>query len=118
MTQNPYFKGTNSAVKYNRTILQNSNELVLFKNRRDQVSPMSIGKQAFPSRFPFFKEVYEECTKEPFSYLYLSFNASGDEDLTLRSHIFFPIEVPRIYLERWWNFCVSVSPNYDILDII
>ena len=100
MTQNAYFKGTNSAAKYNRTILQNSNELVIFKNRRDQVSAMTIGKQAFPSQFPFFKEVYEECTKEPFSYLYMSFNASGKEALTLRSNIFFPTEVPRVYLQR------------------
>ena len=99
LTQNAYFKGTSTAVKYNRDILVNATDLVYFRSLRDHVGAMTIGRQAFPHKYEFFKAVYEDVMKDPFSYLYMSFNAQARPELILRTKIFYNLgEIPIIYM--------------------
>ena len=101
ITQNPYFKGTSSAVRYNRDILSNATELVIFRNLRDSVLSLTLGKQAFPSRYKFYVSVLKDAhSGGAHSYLYLSFHPENRDDLILRSHIFYMLETPVIYLEK------------------
>ena len=55
--------------------------------------------QAFPSRYSFFKKVYEDVMKEKYSYLYMSFNPETPPELTLRTKIFINLgETPIVYV--------------------
>ena len=99
MTQNPYFKGNPAAVKYNRDILSNSNEIAFFRSPRDSLAALTIGRHAFPGRFEYFKTSYIDATKDTYSYLYCSFNQRTKPDLILRSSIFFPIENVILYVD-------------------
>ena len=100
INQNLYYRGSSDAQKYSRDILSNCSELVLFKNYKDNVAAMTLGKQAFPHKYRFFVNVYRDATKEPHSYLYLSFHPSNREDLILRTKVFYEIETPIIYFEK------------------
>ena len=100
MTQNPYFRGNPDAVRYNRDILANANEVGLFRSPKDSLAAMTIGRQAFPGRFEYFKDSYIQATQNTYSYLYCSFNQRTKPDLILRSSIFFPIENVILYIER------------------
>ena len=97
--QNAYFKGNSSAVRYNRDVLSNASELCIFRNLRDHVAALNLGKQAFPQRYRWFVAVYSDACKKSYGYLYLSFHPDNPEEFILRSHIFYMTETPIIYLE-------------------
>ena len=86
-------------MKYNRDILVNATDLVYFRSLRDHVGAMTIGRQAFPHKYKFFKAVYEDVMKDPFSYLYMSFTAQARPELILRTKIFYNLgEIPFIFM--------------------
>ena len=83
ISQNLYHKG-----KEMRTISLQAHYIVLFPNRRDQTQVTTLGRQVFPGKSKFFKEVYEDATREPYSYLFLDLKPNTREDLRVRSNIF------------------------------
>ena len=99
LCQNAYFKGNTAAVRYGRDVLSNASEMVLFRNPRDSLASLSIGRAAYPHAYRWFKAVLADATKKSYSYLYLSFHPETSEKLMVRSNIFFMTEVPIIYTQ-------------------
>lgn len=91
ITQNFFHKG-----KEMREITLNAHYLILSKNRRDLSQVMHLGKQLYPRHLKYFQEVYEDATKQPFSYLMIDLRSETPEELRLRSQIF-PNQIQYIY---------------------
>ncbi|GIX81309.1 hypothetical protein CDAR_405311 [Caerostris darwini] len=83
IVQNIFHKG-----KEMRDISLNAHYLFLFKNPRDRSQIMHLGRQLYPSQTKFFREVYEDATSKPFSYLLIDLKPDTDDSLRLRSGIF------------------------------
>ena len=94
ITQNLFYKG-----KEMRNVSLNSQYLILFKNRRDMSQIMHLGKQLYPRMQKFFQEVYEDATKEPFSYLLVDLKNDTNERMRLRTRIL-PGETQFVYAPR------------------
>lgn len=82
ITQNFFHKGREM-----REITLNSHYLLLCKNRRDLSQVTHLGKQLFPRNVKFFQEVYEDATKQPFSYLFIDLRSDTLEEMRLRTRI-------------------------------
>ncbi len=82
ITQNFFYKG-----KEMRDITLNAHYLVLCKNRRDLSQVSHLGRQLFPRHVKLFQEVFEDATKNPYSYLFIDLRAETPEDLRLRAKI-------------------------------
>jgi hypothetical protein len=59
-------KNAFSRGKKNRTISINSQYVVLFKNPRDQLVPMTFARQMYPNNIKKFMNKYTEATKRPY----------------------------------------------------
>ncbi|GIY20858.1 hypothetical protein CDAR_607591 [Caerostris darwini] len=70
---------------WNSTPLQNLTSNVCGIDR-SQI--MHLGRQLYPSQTKFFREVYEDATSKPFSYLLIDLIPDTDDSLRLRSGIF------------------------------
>jgi len=70
-----------------REITLNAQYILLCKNRRDKSQIMHLGKQLFPGQSKFFQEVYENATKNPYSYLFIDLRSETPEQLRLRAQI-------------------------------
>ena len=99
LCQNAYFRGNTAAIRYGRDVLSNASELVIFRNPRDQLAAMSIGRAAYPHKYKWYKAVLADATKKSYSYLYLSFHPETPEKLMVRSNIFYLTESPIIYTD-------------------
>ena len=82
ITQNFFHKG-----KEMRDITLNAHYLVLSKNRRDLSQVSHLGRQLFPRHVRLFQEVFEDATKDPYTYLFIDLRAETPEELRLRSKI-------------------------------
>ena len=70
-----------------RNISLNSNYIVLMKNARDAGQIRYLARQVYPTKSNFLVKVYEDATKDPYSYLLLDFKNTTPDDLRLRSGI-------------------------------
>jgi len=77
-----------AVAKYTRTITQNAQYLVFFKNPRDNSVISTLGRQMYPHNSKFLSLAYREATKKPHGYLYLDLCQSTPEHLRVRSDIF------------------------------
>lgn len=91
ITQNFFHRG-----KEMREATLNAHYLFLCKNRRDMSQIIHLGKQLYPTHLKFFQQVYEDATKQPFSYLMVDLRPDTPEELRLRTHIL-PHETQYIY---------------------
>jgi hypothetical protein len=91
ITQNFFHKG-----KEMREITLNAHYILLLKNRRDMSQIMHLGRQLYPKNTKFFQEVYEDATKNPFSYLFIDLRTDTPEELRLRTQIL-PNQTQYIY---------------------
>lgn len=91
ITQNFFHKG-----KEMRDVTLNAHYLVLFKNRRDLSQVTHLGRQLYPRHINFFQEVYEDATKQPYSYLLVDLKSECPEQLRLRTQIL-PNETQYVY---------------------
>lgn len=82
VTQNFFYKG-----KEMRDITLNAHYLLLCKNRRDMSQITHLGRQIFPRHVKLFQEVFEDATKNPYSYLFIDLHPNTPEDLRLRTNI-------------------------------
>lgn len=94
ITQNFFHKG-----KEIREITLNAHYIMLCKNRRDISQITHLGKQLFPRHSKFFQEVYEDATKNPFSYLFIDLRIETPEELRLRANIL-PNQTQYVYQMR------------------
>ena len=74
--------------KYTRTISQNTQYLVFFKNPRDKSVISTLSKQMYPHQANFLTQAYMEATKKPHDYLFLDMTQETPEHLRVRSDIF------------------------------
>lgn len=82
IVQNFFNKG-----KVMRTISLNTQYIVMYKNPRDQLQAMTLGRQIFPNDLKYFIEAYEDSTSNPYSYLLVDLKSSTDNDMRLRSRV-------------------------------
>ena len=66
LVQNVYFQG-----KIMRTLSLNASYLVLFKNPRDKLQMMTLGKQMYPGKSSQFVQKYETAVQRPYGYLFV-----------------------------------------------
>lgn len=91
ITQNFFHKG-----KEMRDITLNAHYLILSKNRRDLSQITHLGRQLYPRQTKLFQEVFEDATKNPYSYLFIDLRSETPEGLRLRTNIL-PHQTPCIY---------------------
>jgi hypothetical protein len=80
LTQNVFeksFRTSNVNTQYN----------VLFNNPRDQTQPAMIARQMFPGMKDFFREVFEDATQYPHSYLVLDAHNESPNELRLLANV-------------------------------
>ena len=80
--QNFFVKG-----KQMRNITLNSSYLVLMKNPRDKNIASYIARQIYPNRAKKFRQMYEDVTKNPFTYLFIDLKADTPEEIRLLSNV-------------------------------
>lgn len=94
LCQNLFPRGPHS-----RTISLNSNYIVLMKNSRDKAQIHHLAVQMFPGRSKVLVNVFEDATRQPFSYLMLDFQQTTPDNLRMRTRIF-PGEQMVVYQPR------------------
>lgn len=71
-----------------RNLRLNSSYLCLFKNNNDRLTIRNLASQLMPSARNFFISSYEDCTKEPHSYMFIDLHKTTPEQFRLRTSIF------------------------------
>jgi hypothetical protein len=74
LTQNLFAKG-----KENRTQSMNSNYLILMRSLRDSSFIRHLAQQVAPYKSKTFVAIYNDATKEPYSYLICNFRQEQDK---------------------------------------
>lgn len=82
LVQNLFHQG-----KYSRTLSLNANYLILFKSPRDKLQIRILAQQMFPGQKDYFLQVFNDATREPFSYLIVDLRPECSEELRLRTGI-------------------------------
>lgn len=82
LLQNFFAKG-----KQMRNITLNSSYIVLMKNPRDKNIATYIGRQLYPNKMKKFRQIYDDVTREPYSYLFIDLKADTPEEIRLLSHV-------------------------------
>lgn len=85
--------------KYMRTITLNAHYIVLFKSPRDKSSVNVLASQMYPGNVLFFKQVYADATKNPYSYLLIDLKQNTPDCLRLRTDIF-PGDQTHVYVDK------------------
>lgn len=82
IVQNVYFQG-----KIMRTLSLNAAYLVLFKNPRDKLQMITLGKQMYPGKTGLFIQKYEAAIRRPFGYLFVDLKPNTAEECRLRVNV-------------------------------
>lgn len=85
-----------SSGKQYRTVSLNSQYIILFSNKRDEMQVQTLGRQIFPANSAFFMSAYRMATSERYNPLIIDLSPHSDPQYKLRSHIF-PDQLPIIY---------------------
>lgn len=70
-----------------RDVHTSSNYLVLFKSPRDRSQVDHLARQVYPRDIAFFREAFEDATRNPYTYLLVDLMQTTPEKLRLRSRI-------------------------------
>lgn len=82
-----------------RTISLNVHYMVLFRNLRDALQILHLGRQLYPGKSDILLEAYRDSVKAPYGYIVIDMSPNADDKYRLRTHIF-PGEDTVIYLPR------------------
>jgi len=82
LTQNFFVQG-----KHMRNISLNSHYIVLFKNPRDKTIARNIARQMYPEKTIAFQQVFEDATRDPFSYLFIDLKPRTNEKMRLLTNV-------------------------------
>lgn len=80
--QNFFVRGSES-----RNISLNCNYFVLFKNPRDRSVATYIGRQMFPSSIRKFRNIFEDATSKPYSYLFIDTKSQTPDEVRLLTDV-------------------------------
>jgi len=94
LVQNLFYKN-----KHIRTISLNAHYMVLFMNPPDASQFASLARQMYPNKSAFAVEAYKDATREPYSYLFVDLLPEQDENLRLRTNVFFD-ETGYVYVPK------------------
>ena len=70
-----------------RTVSLNAAYLVLFKNPRDKLQIMTLGKQMYPGKTKQFIQKYEAAVQRPYGYLFVDLKPNTPEGCRLRTNV-------------------------------
>lgn len=73
--------------KYARTLSLNSHYMIIFRNIRDKFAIVDLAKRMYPSQSHQVKEIFNDATKSPYSYLLLDLSPHSDDRYRLRAQI-------------------------------
>lgn len=73
--------------KYTRSITQNAQYLVFFKNPRDQSVLNTLSRQIFPRGGQFLIDAYHHATRTPHGYLFLDFTQCASDSIRVRTNV-------------------------------
>ena len=82
LLQNVYFQG-----KIMRTLSLNAAYLVLFKNSRDKLQMVTLGKQMYPGKTNQFVQKYEAAVQRPYGYLFVDLKPNTKDECRLRTNV-------------------------------
>ena len=84
MTQNIFLQGP-----FGKTINNNSNYTIYFKNPRDKQQILYLGRQMFPGRgnSNTLKEAYDDAVARPYGYIFLDFKPSVSDKLRIKTNV-------------------------------
>lgn len=74
--------------KYTRTITQNAQYLVFFKNPRDLTTIHFLSRQMAPNSSRYIIDAYNHATRNAYGYLFLDFTQETPDQLRVRTDIF------------------------------
>lgn len=70
-----------------RNLRLQASYIILFKNNSDKQSVVCMGNQLMPKNSKTFLEIYDEATKEPYSYLFIDLYKECPDELMFRSNV-------------------------------
>jgi hypothetical protein len=82
--------------KFTREITLNCSHIIWFKNPRDKKNIQYLSYQVFPGKGNFLLNVFEHCTKEPYSFLLIDLSAECPDENRVVSRIF--DQYPTVYV--------------------
>lgn len=77
--------------KYTRTITQNAQYLVYFRNPRDSGVIYSLSRQMNPTNVQFLIQAYKHACKKPYGYLFINLTQQCPDELRYQTDICSPI---------------------------
>jgi nucleoside-triphosphatase THEP1 len=80
-----------------RNLRLQASYIILFKNNNDKMSVRCLGNQLMPEDSKTFLAIYNEATKEPYSYLLIDLYKACPDELRFRSNVL-PREVTYVYV--------------------
>jgi len=86
MLQNLYTAG-----KFSRTITQNCQYLIYFKNPRDQTVVRYLSRQIFPDNPYLVSDAYKHAVRTPHGYIFLNLTQNCPDYLRVRTNILDPV---------------------------
>lgn len=85
IVQNIFFGGKKGMF---RTISLNSSHLIIMKSPRDKRQITTLASQIMPKNSKFIVDVFNECTKNPYTYLLFDLSQTQNEMFRLRTNLF------------------------------
>lgn len=82
LTQNYFVKGPQS-----RTLSINSHYNLFFKSPRDSLSISTLARQMMGSNAKTLQKIFQDATKDPYSYLFLDFRQETPDKFRILSNI-------------------------------
>lgn len=94
LVQNHYYQ-----TKDAKTRQINTKYNIFFKNPRDKGQILILGRQIFPEKAKFLKDVFDDATKSFYGYLFVDFHQDTPDNCRLRARIL-PEEAPQYVYEQ------------------
>lgn len=94
LTQNLFSKNP-----FARDLSLNASNVIIFRNPRDKSQIFHFAKQIHPSAPRVIRQMFEQATKDPYSYLSFDTTQARDEKYRIVSHLFSEDgNPPRVYI--------------------
>ena len=92
--------------EYFRQISQNSDYFCVFKNPRNSSEIRTLAQQLTPGSLELVS-IYQQATKEPFSYLFINLTQECDEDIKFLSDLFASDHCVKVFTKNLRNIQIG-----------
>ena len=92
--------------EYFRQISQNSDYFCVFKNPRNSSEIRTLAQQLTPGSLELVS-IYQQATKEPFSYLFINLTQECDEDMKFLSDLFASNHCVKVFTKNQGNIQIG-----------